>query len=172
MKLPPAFAAKKNVVNVIIESPRGSRNKYDYEPESGLFKLKKILPTGLFFPLHFGFIPHTINGDGDPVDALVMMDMPTYPGNWIECRAIGLIEAEQTEKNGQVVRNDRLLSVPDCAKDLAHIQSIKDVNPSMLDELVKFFMFYNEMAGKKFRMLRLAGTEAAMLLVQKTIVAS
>ena len=97
-------------INVIIETPKGSGNKYTFDPRTELFKLSKILPQGLIFPLHFGFIPHTKGEDGDPLDVMVLMDEPSYPGNHIECKILGVIKAEQTEKNGKTVRNDRLIA--------------------------------------------------------------
>src|SRR5690242_18658416 len=106
MRLPEAFG-KKNLVNVVIETPRGSKNKYDYDEEHDYFKLGKTLPDGTAFPLDFGFVPHTKAPDGDPIDALVLMEQPTYPGCIIECRCIGVIEAEQKEKGESATRNDR-----------------------------------------------------------------
>ncbi|MGI8582876.1 MAG: inorganic diphosphatase [Chitinophagaceae bacterium] len=87
MTLPKTFVADTKYINVIIETPKGSRNKYTFDPETELFKLTKILPEGLNFPLHFGFIPGTKGEDGDPLDVLVLMDEPSYPGNLIECKS-------------------------------------------------------------------------------------
>src|SRR6476469_1337815 len=99
MKLPQPFSENKKNINVVIETPMGSHNKFEFDPETQLFKLSKLLPEGMVFPLHFGFIPRTKGGDGDPLDALVLMEQPSYPGCLIECSLIGTIEAEQTEKN-------------------------------------------------------------------------
>src|SRR3979409_85017 len=88
----------------IIETPKSSRNKFDYDPESNLFKLGGLLPEGMMFPFDFGFIPSTLGEDGDPLDILVLMDAPAHVGCLIEIRLIGIIEAEQTE-DGKTVSN-------------------------------------------------------------------
>jgi inorganic pyrophosphatase len=109
LKLPPAFSGKK-IVHVIIETPKGSRNKYCYEEKTGFFKLKKILPSGMIFPLDFGFIPQTKGGGGDPLDVLIIMEKHTYPGCLLECKIIGVIEATQKEKGKKIIRNDRIIA--------------------------------------------------------------
>ncbi len=110
MKLPTAFANKANHINVIIESPKGTGNKYSFDPKTRLFKLSKILPEGMVFPMHFGFIPAAKEGDHDPLDVLVLMDESSYADNLIAGRVIGIIEAEQSERNGKKSRNDRIIA--------------------------------------------------------------
>src|SRR6187397_2515854 len=85
-------------VKVIIETPQGSRNKFKYDPDLRMFKLSKVLPEGMVFPYDFGFVPSTNGDDGDPVDVLVLMDEPTFPGCLLECRLVGVLEAGQEEK--------------------------------------------------------------------------
>src|ERR1700674_291286 len=85
-------------IQVIIETPKGSRNKYAFDPEQKVFQLKKVLPAGMAFPYDFGFIPRTKGGDGDPVDVLVLMDEPAFPGVVVKCRLVGIIEGEQYER--------------------------------------------------------------------------
>ncbi|HEX8201166.1 MAG TPA: inorganic diphosphatase, partial [Isosphaeraceae bacterium] len=91
-----AFAVKTGELNVIIETPKGSRNKFDFDEELGLFKLGGVLPAGAVFPYDFGFVPATRGGDGDPLDVLVLMDEPAFVGCLVPARLIGVIEAEQT----------------------------------------------------------------------------
>src|SRR5690242_6389413 len=91
----------KGELNVIIETPKHSKNKYAYDEKLRLFKLKSMLPEGASFPYDFGFLPCTKGEDGDPLDILVLMESPAFPGCLVECRLIGIIEAEQTEKNGK-----------------------------------------------------------------------
>src|SRR6266513_1792883 len=117
MNLPPAFKNGTSEINVIIETPKGSRNKFDYDCKTGLFKLGKILPAGAVFPYHFGFIPHTKGGDGDALDIIVMMELPAFPVNLIACRLLGIIEALQIEKDKKVTRNDRLIAIPIESRD-------------------------------------------------------
>src|SRR2546423_1472095 len=137
---------KKNNSEVItvIETPRGSRNKYKYNSENKTFELKKILPAGTAFPLDFGFIPGTKGDDGDPLDVLVLMDVPAFPGCVIQCRILGVIEAEQKDKEEGKVRNDRIIAVASESLNYSDLKSIKDLNENLLDELIHFFKYYNE----------------------------
>src|SRR5215217_8069110 len=88
----------------VIESPKNSRNKFNYDPESNLFKLASLLPEGMSFPFDFGFIPSTRGEDGDPLDVMVLMDEPAHVGCLMEVRLIGVIEADQTE-HGKTEKN-------------------------------------------------------------------
>src|SRR5580765_8091764 len=108
--LPNQLNDKNCVCRAIIETPKGSRNKFDYDPDSGLFKLGGLLPEGMMFPFDFGFIPSTLAEDGDPIDIMVLMDAPAHVGCLIEIRIIGIVMAEQTEE-GKTETNDRLLGV-------------------------------------------------------------
>src|SRR5579862_3840257 len=108
--LPNQLDTKKGTCRAIIETPKGCRNKFDYDPDSGLFMLGGLLPEGMMFPFDFGFIPSTLGEDGNPLDILVLMDAPCHVGCLIEGRIIGIIEAEQSE-GGKTESNDRLLGV-------------------------------------------------------------
>src|SRR5882762_1037118 len=96
--------AAKRTCRVIIETPKGCCNKFDYDPESNLFMLGGLLPEGMMFPFDFGFIPSTLGDDGDPLDILVLMDAPAHPGCLIDVRLVGIITAEQTEANDMMPR--------------------------------------------------------------------
>jgi inorganic pyrophosphatase len=91
---------EKDEIVVIIETPKGSRNKYAYEPDERIFTLKKVLPAGMASPYDFGFVPSTLGGDGDPLDVLVLMDEPAFPGCKLTARVIGIIEGEQGRRPG------------------------------------------------------------------------
>ena len=106
----PPFDSESGCLNVVIETPRGCRNKYSFDFDLGSFKLKAVLPSGAVFPFDFGSIPGTVADDGDPLDVLLLMDEPVFPGCLVEARILGVIEAEQT-KDGQTERNDRLIAV-------------------------------------------------------------
>src|ERR1700720_3283403 len=97
-------------IHVIIETPKGSRNKFAFDPAQKVFQLKTVLPAGMTFPYDFGFIPSTKAEDGDPVDVLVLMDEPVFPGCLIQCRVVGIIEGQQGKKK-QKERNDRIVAV-------------------------------------------------------------
>jgi inorganic pyrophosphatase len=95
----------------VIETPKGSPNKYDYDDTCAAFRLAEVMPKGSYFPYDFGFIPSTLGDDGDPLDVLVFMDDPAPVGCVLTIRLIGAIEAKQQEKGGDWERNDRLLAV-------------------------------------------------------------
>jgi inorganic pyrophosphatase len=158
------FDAKTKHLNVIIESPKGCRNKYTFDEHKDLFVLSGILPVGAVFPFDFGFIPGTTGGDGDPLDVLVLMDEPAFPGCLVPSRLIGVIEAKQTEK-GKTGRNDRLIAV--AAKSIVHadIKFISDLNRVMLEQMEHFFISYNEIKGKKFKSLGRFGIKKALKIV-------
>ena len=99
-----AWDAGSGLVNVVVEAPRGSRNKYKYDERHGLFRLSKVLPLGACFPYDFGFIPSTRAEDGDPVDVLVLTEEPAFAGCVLPVRLLGVIEAEQTEGGKTVPR--------------------------------------------------------------------
>jgi inorganic pyrophosphatase len=103
--------SKSGYLNVIIETPKGSRNKYKYNETRGLFMFDKALPIGQSFPFDFGFLPSTIGEDGDPLDALVLTDEPTFVGGLVVAKLLGVIEANQTA-DGKTNRNDRFVAVP------------------------------------------------------------
>ena len=98
MKLPPPFIEGTYNINAIVETPKGSRNKYAYDEKYDILKLKKPLPAGMVFPFDFGFIPSSIAEDGDPMDILVLTDAPTFSGCLVECKVLGIIKVEQERK--------------------------------------------------------------------------
>src|SRR5262252_9129405 len=106
-RLPPVGG--KDVLHVVIETPKGSRNKYVFDQKRRIFWLKTVLPVGMAFPYDFGFVPSTIADDGDPVDVLVLMDEPAFSGCLLKCRPVGVIEGEQGRSN-HMKRNDRIVA--------------------------------------------------------------
>jgi inorganic pyrophosphatase len=167
-KLPSQLDPKKRTCRAIIETPKGCRNKFDYDPDSGLFMLGGLLPEGMMFPFDFGFIPSTLGGDGDPLDILVLMDAPAHVGCLIEVRVIGIIEAEQTE-DGKTESNDRLLGVAIHSYDHEDLESIDDVSKTLLDQLEAFFISYNKQRGKKFKVKGTGGPAKAMKFLKAGI---
>jgi inorganic pyrophosphatase len=155
-------------LTVVIETPKGSQNKYAYEPRIGAFILGGVLPAGAVFPFDFGFVPSTLAADGDPVDVLVLMDAPAFAGCLVRCRLIGAIEAEQTE-DGKTERNDRLIAV--AVKAITHrsLQSLADVNDDLVSQIEHFFVSYNQAKGKTFVPIGRAGPERARERVRKGI---
>ena len=153
-------------VTVVIETPKGSRNKLKYDSGRRMYKLSKILPEGMVFPYDFGFIPQTKADDGDPIDVLVLMDEPAYPGVVVKARLIGVIEGEQKEGK-KTVRNDRLVAVSGVSHEYARVRRFKDLPEKWLDELEKFFVNYAGQQGKNFRCLGTKGAEEALALIQR-----
>jgi inorganic pyrophosphatase len=102
----------RKTITVMVESPKGFNQKFNYDPSERRFTLSKILPAGLVFPFDFGMIPGTKGEDGDPLDIIVISESATFPGCMVECRIIGALQADQTERDGRKMRNDRFLGVP------------------------------------------------------------
>src|SRR5215831_12602433 len=94
----PALDLKSGLINVVVDTPKGCRNKYEFDEQHAHWKLSKILPEGMYFPYNFGFIPSTLGQDGDPIDVLLLMDEPAFAGCVVSARLIGVIEAQQSEK--------------------------------------------------------------------------
>lgn len=147
-------------VHIIIDTPRGSRNKFKYDETLHLFKLRGVLPAGAVFPFDFGFIPGTGGEDGDPLDALLLLDEPTFVGCLVQARLIGVIEAEQTEE-GETVRNDRLIAVAEQSNNHRDVKSINQLSGNLLEEIEHFFVSYNQAKGKSFVTLGRFGPERA-----------
>src|ERR1700746_3996633 len=108
--LDPLVPQDKQLLRVVIETPKGSRNKFAFNSDDHTFELKKVLPAGMAFPYDFGFVPCTKADDGDPIDVLVLMDEPAFPGCILKCRPIGVIQGEQGNKKKKI-RNDRIIAL-------------------------------------------------------------
>jgi inorganic pyrophosphatase len=158
--LKPRENGDRDTIQVIIETPKGSRNKYSFDPDQRIFALKKVLPAGMEFPYDFGFIPSTKAEDGDPVDVLVLMDEPAFPGCLLKCRLIGIIEGEQGDKN-EKIRNDRVVAIESDNHSWADIDHIDDLGKAFVKELEEFFVNYHELKGKKYRVLDVRGPKEA-----------
>jgi inorganic pyrophosphatase len=157
---------KEGLIQVIIETPAGSRNKFAYDPDQGIFALKKVLPAGMVFPYDFGFIPRTIAPDGDPIDVLLLMDEPAFPGCAVKARLIGIIEGEQFDGKKKI-RNDRLVAVAEVNHMYANIRTLKDLPTRWLDEVQDFFVNYHNLEGKKYKLLGCKGHQVALRLIKK-----
>src|SRR6266567_1813399 len=168
INLPNQLDAKTCQCKAIIETPKGSRNKFDYDPDSNLFMLGGLLPEGMMFPFDFGFIPSTLGDDGDPLDILVLMDAPAHVGCLIDVRLIGMINAEQTE-DGKTEANARLLGVAIHSYDHEDLKSIDEVSKTLLNQLEAFFVGYNRQRGKKFKVTGTGGPKKAIAFLKAGI---
>jgi inorganic pyrophosphatase len=141
--------------DIIVETPKGSAQKYNYNPSTRFFELKKILPTGMMFPYDFGFIPATQGEDGDPLDVIVLSEFSSFPGCMMKCRIIGGFKAEQSKEAGKrkLIRNDRFIAVPECSLFFSNVTSLKDLPAEIVSELESFFVNYNKIEGKTFKIL-------------------
>ncbi len=157
-------------IQVVIETPKDSRNKYAFEPRARVFQLKKVLPVGMAFPYDFGFVPSTKAEDGDPVDVLVLMDEPAFPGCLLTCRVIGIIEGEQQDGKGKRrVRNDRVVAIEQASHSHAAIRHIDDLGKRFVRELEEFFVNYHELTSEQYRVLDVRGPRAARKRIKEGI---
>ena len=160
--------SKKLECRAIIETPKGRRNKFDYDPESGLFALGGLLPEGMMFPFDFGFLPSTLGEDGDPLDVMVLMDEPAHVGCLLQVRIIGVIEAEQTQE-GKTETNCRLLALSIHSYSHENVTSLKQLSPSLLEQIEAFFVSYNKLHGKKFKVIGHGGPKHASAVIKQGI---
>jgi inorganic pyrophosphatase len=154
------------LLQVIIETPKGSRNKFAFDPDQKVFALKKVLPAGMVFPYDFGFLPKTIAPDGDPLDVLLLMDEPAFPGIVVRARLIGVIEGEQLDGKKKI-RNDRLLAVAEANHLYADIKSHNDLPDIFRKELEQFFVNYHRLQGKEYKLLGCKSIQQANRLIKE-----
>jgi inorganic pyrophosphatase len=149
----------------VIEIPRGSRNKYEVDHETGRVHLDRVLFTPFVYPVDYGYFDNTLGGDGDPLDALVLLEFPVYPGVVVAVRPVGVLPMED---DGGI--DEKVICVP--AKDprWSHIQDINDVPEQTKNELKHFFEHYKDLEpGKWVKVGEWAGKAAAEKLIQEAI---
>jgi inorganic pyrophosphatase len=156
----------QGLVNVVVETPRGSRNKYKYDEKLGLFRLNRVLSAGLSFPYDFGYVPGTRGGDDDPLDVLVLMDEPAFPGCLVRARAIGVLKAT---KEG--LPNDRVLAVSTEAKAFSDHRDLSDLPRKQLREIEHFFLSILSVDGQRHALLGFRGVAEAERVIERAIVA-
>lgn len=166
-QLPARVPHSHQRIHVVVETPKGGRNKVAFDPELGAFKLMGVLPEGHSFPYDFGFVPSTQAADGDPLDALLLLEAPTFSGCVVEARLLGALEFEQQEKDGQTLRNDRLLAVAADSREHKGLHSLADLSSELLHEIEHFFISYNQAKGQTLTVLRRVGPKRAHALLQQ-----
>jgi inorganic pyrophosphatase len=134
-------------MDIIIETPKGSRQKYTYDKALKSFRLKKVLAPGLVFPFDFGFIPGTKSEDGDPFDILVLSEYETFPGCVVDVRIAGCLPAVQTQGK-QSFRNDRFIAILEQSSAYDRIMSIEELPSALIDSIKLFFTTYLQAEGK------------------------
>ena len=161
----PTWADKHNV-HAVIETPRGSTCKLDFEPKLGAFTLAKPLMAGLAYPYDWGFIPSTKAEDGDPLDVLVIHDAQTYPGVVLRCRPVGILEVEQRSKDGKE-RNDRVFAVPDRSPLETDLEDIRNLPSRAREELQQFFIATDALEDKELEFLGWHGPHHAVKAIKR-----
>ena len=164
----PAFASDETF-NVVVECPRGSNLKLKYVEEWQTMTVSRPLASGLAFPFDWGFIPSTEMPDGDPLDAMLVWDVTSYPGVVVECRAIGVLQVAQNLRNHERsarVRNDRVLAVPMQTPRQGHLHSYHDLGERMLREYEQFAIASTALEGKDVEIIGWAGARTAIQLIR------
>ena len=131
------------VINVLIEIPGGSKNKYEFDKDMNAFALDRVLFASVKYPYDYGFVPNTLADDGDPLDGMVMMDEPTFPGCVIAARPIGMLLMID---GGD--RDEKILCVPAEDPRYNEVKSLKDIAPHRLEEIAEFFRTYKNLEKK------------------------
>ena len=156
--------ADSDHVHAVVETPRGSRAKLEFDPKLGAFTLAKPLLAGLTYPYDWGFIPST---KADPLDVLIIHEAATYPGLVLTCKPIGVLEVLQSSK-GKTERNDRVFVVPDRSPFEGDLQDIRRLPRRAVEELEKFFEATNSLASKTLKFLGWRGPAKAIKTIKKT----
>ena len=139
----PTGPSTPEVVYAVVEIPKGSRNKYEYDKDKEAFALDRVLSSPFHYPAEYGIIPKTLWDDGDPMDILVIMDQPTFPGCIIESRCIGVMEMIDGEES-----DNKIIAVPVNDPRFKDVKDINDIPEAYLDEIVHFFQEYKKLEGK------------------------
>ncbi len=155
---------KPGIINVLIEIPAGSKNKYEFDKDINAFALDRVLYASVQYPYDYGFIPNTLADDGDPLDGMVIMDQPTFSGCVIAARPIGMLEMID---GGD--RDEKILCVPDKDPRYANVNSLKDIASHRLDEIAEFFRTYKNLEKKVTEILGWQDVETVKPLVEHCI---
>ena len=151
----------------IVETPHGSRAKFTYDEETGLFALGKLLPLGLAFPLDFGFVPSTLGGDGDPLDLLILAEAELPVGCLVTVRLLGSMEVEQWRDGEPRVRNDRLIARLEESRSFVAVERMEQLGDRFREELDAFFRTYKEARRQNYELLAVGGPERAVELIEE-----
>jgi inorganic pyrophosphatase len=164
----PVFT-KDGAVHVVVECPRGSAVKLKWEPKLGVMTLSRTLPHGVVYPFDFGFIPSTLAEDGDPLDAMIVCDAPTFPGVVVGCRPIGVFRASQKgEGKKKRVRNDRVIFVAASDRRGGDLKDVSDLPARAREELEAFFIASVALEDKELEVLGWGDVREARAAVERS----
>ena len=152
------------VVNAIIEIPRGGSNKFEYDTTLGVFRLDRVLYSAVHYPAAYGFIPSTLADDGDAVDILVLTTEPTFTGALIEARPVGMLRMRD-----EAGEDEKVLSVPVVDPRFNQVRQLEDVPPHLLREIEHFFRIYKDLEGKQVETFGWEGRADAEALIMRSI---
>lgn len=161
-RIPPQ--PKPGLINVLIEIPAGSKNKYEFDKDMQALALDRVLYASVHYPYDYGFVPNTLADDGDPLDGMVIMDQPTFPGCVIAARPIGMLEMID---GGD--RDEKILCVPDKDPRYVNVKSLADIDPHRLDEIAEFFRTYKNLEKKVTEILGWKDVDQVAPLVEACI---
>lgn len=153
-----------HLINVVVEIPKGSQNKYEYDKSNNIIKLDRVLYSPLHYPGDYGLIPQTLSEDGDPLDVLVLMTNSTYPGILLEARPIALLKMKDTQET-----DDKILCVAVNDPRFASYKNVTDVEEHILKEISHFFQVYKDLEGKKVEIVGWGSGEEAMTIIRAAI---
>ena len=157
----------KDLFHVVVEAPAGSHLKYTYDPDLDAFTVARPLALGLAYPYDWGFVPGTRAPDGDPLDAMVLSTVPSFPGVVHACHALGVVRLSQKESGGRK-ENDRVIAVPAYTCTLADEGVETDLTKQRRKDLQAFFVNAALMEGKAVRIEGWEGPKAALRLIAQT----
>jgi inorganic pyrophosphatase len=155
---------KELIIDVLIEIPSGSQNKYEYDKENGIFRLDRVLYSPMHYPTEYGYIENTLAEDGDPLDALVLTTFPTFPGCVIRSRVIGVLL--MSDDKGQ---DEKILAVPVDDPRFNQVKNLNDVAPHLLKEIEHFFKVYKDLEEKETKIDGWKDSEFAQKLYKDCI---
>lgn len=138
----PAGRNVPDIINAVIEIPRGSRNKYEYDADYNVFRLDRVLASPMHYPTAYGFVPSTLFTDGDPVDIMVLIDETTFVGCLIEVRPLGVMRMIDA---GKV--DDKIIAVPVADASYSHYVTLENMKPHSLEEIKYFYSHYKNLEG-------------------------
>ena len=162
-----AASPSKGLVNLIVEIPAGSRNKYEYCEKAGVMGLDRVLHSTVRYPFDYGFIPNTLAEDGAPLDAMVIMEEPTFAGCLIQSRPIGVLDLRDTG-----AYDGKLLCVPVHDPRQRNITSIRQIAPSQLEDVAEFFRTHKSLEGRVIEIDGWRDSEAVEALLSSCIKAN